>query len=396
MTLQTTTFADLFAFTRASTGSRFNSSGVLVSETTDVARFDYDPGASNAARGLLIEGQRTNLLTYSQDLSNAAWSKTNASVALNQTDLFGTSNAATRMTDNGDAGSGAVNVTQGVTISGTNAVFWAVLRAGTITNARLSTTGFTTNVTGNFNLSDGSIRSGSDSSAKIVSLGSSRYLCCITIPVGADPTGSVRISMLNSSGTDTINPRDGSNTLDVLAVQIESGNFATAYIKTEGSQVTRSADVALISGTDFSNWFEAAEGTFYVEFTMLNGARDGRRILEVSDGTNNERLTVAENASAQLVVTVRDGGSDQASMTAHTITNYAAVHKLAFAFKANDCAVSVNGATSVTDTSATIPTVDRMHIGSDYAGANQGQCHIRAIQFYPTRKSNAELEALTA
>jgi hypothetical protein len=66
--------------TRASAGYRYNSSGVLVSETTNVARFDYTP-VTLTARGLLVEGAGTNALTYSEDFSNAAWGKTNATVS---------------------------------------------------------------------------------------------------------------------------------------------------------------------------------------------------------------------------------------------------------------------------------------------------------------------------
>jgi hypothetical protein len=45
-------------------------------------RFDYDP-VTLAARGLLIEESRTNLLTYSEQFDNAAWTKTNATVTAN-------------------------------------------------------------------------------------------------------------------------------------------------------------------------------------------------------------------------------------------------------------------------------------------------------------------------
>lgn len=55
--------------TRASSGTRVNASGALVTETTNVARFDYDP-ITLASRGLLVEAQDTNSLLYSSDFTS--------------------------------------------------------------------------------------------------------------------------------------------------------------------------------------------------------------------------------------------------------------------------------------------------------------------------------------
>lgn len=54
-----------FTFTRASSGTYFDATGTLQTAATNVARFDYDP-ATLLPRGLLIEGQATNLFLNSQ------------------------------------------------------------------------------------------------------------------------------------------------------------------------------------------------------------------------------------------------------------------------------------------------------------------------------------------
>jgi len=61
-------------FTRATTATYFNSSGVLSTAASGEARFDYNP-TTLAARGLLIEEQRTNSELYSEDFANAHWQK---------------------------------------------------------------------------------------------------------------------------------------------------------------------------------------------------------------------------------------------------------------------------------------------------------------------------------
>ena len=77
-------------------------------------RFDFDP-VTLAARGLLVEESRTNLLTYSEDYSNAAWTKTNSTVTANSaTSPDGT------VTADLISGTGAgQNITQTVTANGT-------------------------------------------------------------------------------------------------------------------------------------------------------------------------------------------------------------------------------------------------------------------------------------
>ena len=59
-------------FTRSTTGTYYNSSGVLSIAAINVPRFDYNP-STLAPLGLLIEQSSTNLLTYSQTFSNAVW-----------------------------------------------------------------------------------------------------------------------------------------------------------------------------------------------------------------------------------------------------------------------------------------------------------------------------------
>jgi len=71
-------------FTRASGGTRFNSSGVLETVASDVPRFDHDP-VTLAPRGLLIEGARTNLVQFSEEMDNAYWTKAQSSVTANAT-----------------------------------------------------------------------------------------------------------------------------------------------------------------------------------------------------------------------------------------------------------------------------------------------------------------------
>lgn len=68
-------------FTRASSATRVNSSGLIETVSSNVARIDYDP-VTLAAKGLLIEEQRTNSLLRSQEFDNASWNSAISAVTI--------------------------------------------------------------------------------------------------------------------------------------------------------------------------------------------------------------------------------------------------------------------------------------------------------------------------
>ena len=72
-----------------------------------------------------------------------------------------------------------------------------------------------------------------------------------------------------------------------------------------------------------------------------------------------------------------------------------AVAKFAGAYATDNFAAVINGGTVGTDTSGTVPSVDRLSIGG-LNGFSQIAGHIRSIRYYPTRLTNAQLQALTA
>ena len=82
-------------FTRSgNTATVVNSSGLIATINANLPRFDFDP-VTLACKGLLIEEARTNLLTYSNDFSNAIWNKNSSSITSNViTSPDGTVNAS--------------------------------------------------------------------------------------------------------------------------------------------------------------------------------------------------------------------------------------------------------------------------------------------------------------
>ena len=178
-------------------------------------------------------------------------------------------------------------------------------------------------------------------------------------------------------------------------MQMEAGNGASSLIPTTASQETRNADECSMTGTNFSSWFNASEGTFLARFRPLVQTAGGlaNTIVSANDNTANEQIALASITNGRLVVI--DGGSTLANVTSGTVT-LGSVARLAGAYKLNDCQSCTGGTLGTADTSVTLPTVNRLFIGRS-AGATPTflRGHIESFKFYPTRLPDATLQSLT-
>ena len=359
-------------------------------------RFDYDP-VTLAPKGLLIEEQRVNLLTFTQQFDNAVWGKANVTIAANvETSPDGTLNAD-KLVDT--AINGEHYAEQSVTVvSGSSYTFSMYVKADGRDQISLRYTGGILWVGGSspqivFSLLTETITIVSGGAAitasSLIPVGGGWYRCSMTATVAMPGTAGSRIQ-LYKNGT-AIYTGDGVSGAYLFGAQTETGSFATSYIPTVASQVTRSADVATMTGTNFSSWYNASEGSFVSQFTTstISGART---VLDANDNTANESIRL-RTMTADPFFTVTDGGVNQADIDAGTVAA-STTYKMAGAYKVNDFATSIGGGTVGTDVSGTIPTVNQLQIGNSAAG-NRLNGHIRTIAYYNTRLPDAQLQALT-
>jgi hypothetical protein len=338
-----------------------NSSPSLYIPTTSAAsydgpRFDYDP-ASLAARGLLLEEQRTNVVLWSRDLSNAAWTKSNITATQNQTGCDGIANSATSITAT------AANGT--------------VLQAITLASSARAQSASVKRLTGS-----GTIEMTMDGGATWTAIAVTSGWTSVAIPTQtlANPSVGFRIA---TSG----------DAVAIDLVQNENGTLATSYIPTTTVAVTRTADTAEMTGTNFSSWWNASAGTFVAEYRpqSVSGTQP---VISVNDTTANEAIRLYGSGTDPKAIIV-DGGATQADLDAGTIAANANFYKLGLAFTLNDFAACLDGGTVATDTAGTLPTVTQLQFHTDIAG-NIANLHIKRLQFFNTRKSDSELQALTA
>jgi len=176
-------------------------------------------------------------------------------------------------------------------------------------------------------------------------------------------------------------------------LQVEQGSYATSYIPTLGSTVTRNQDVFTRDG--ISSLINSTEGVLFVEMAAL--ADDGTsRDISVSDGSSSNYARISlSNAVGNIEYNVVVGGSTKASgVSAITQTNF---NKIAVKWKINDFALWVNGSEVLTDlsgTSFTASTLTTLNFDRG-SGTNYFYGKVNQLQVYPTALSDAELTTLT-
>ena len=339
------TGASLVTFTRASSGTYTDSAGVLQTAATDVPRFDHNP-TTGESLGLLVEEQRTNLLLRSEDFSTT-WVRFNVNASINAILAPDGTLTADKLTEN-DADN-FHRIRQGIT-SGVTGVFSVFLKAAERTRVNLGTSD--TNLIAGFDLSAGSVVSGTGS---IEPFGDGWYRCSIS----ATFTTSGPFLLLRNSSSEFYTG-DGTSGIYLWGAQLEPDSFPTSYIPTTTAAVTRNASLAdLISGAIANNI-----RSFYVEFS--SPAVGTRGVVSLNDNTANERASVLTSGTDPRLV-VHDGGVEQANINGGTVA--AGVRtRVAVRINADDFAISINGGAVVTDTSGTLPTVDRLMFGRTQAG----------------------------
>lgn len=362
-------------------------------------RFDYDP-VTRAPRGLLIEEQRTNLLTYSEQFDNAAWTKLNATVTANATTSPDGTLTADALIENTANTQHQTFQAATLTASPYTWTIYAKQGPGAKRWLNMYPQGVGVNAFAIFDLTLGTVTSTGLAqflSATITPTGNGWYRCAISFTGAAVAVNFVSYlsNALNAQAPSYTG--DGTSGIFLWGAQLEAGAFATSYIPTVASQVTRTADVAAINAPNFASWYNPVAGTFVAEFDTtalrVGGTTVYNAVSADAGGTPNQICLYAyANFAAGRVVT---GSATQADINGGGSPANNVTIKAGIAYASNDVAVTVNGATPGTDTSVSLPTVDRLSIGQ-VGSTNQLNGHIRSIRYYPTKLSNAQLQALTA
>ena len=185
-------------------------------------------------------------------------------------------------------------------------------------------------------------------------------------------------------------------TLRIGLPQLEQGAFATSPILTSTAAATRAADVVSSTGSNFSSWYNQTQGTMFAEVAVAQPNTGGNQfVFRTGDNTYNNAIAI--NIPGQAQLSTASGGTfdGSANSVSNLVANVSA--KIGAAYETNNLGISLNGATAVTDTSATMPTgLNRADIGSDHAGLNRVKAGtIKRLTYWPQRLPNSTLQSIT-
>lgn len=383
--------------TRAlNTATRVNSSGYIETVNADLPRFDYNP-VTLAPRGLLIEETRANLLTYSNQFEDPSWTLINLSVTNNAAlSPDGTQNADKLISN---TGAGYIIFKNAAVTAGTTYTVSVYLKAGEVgfafivlANSAFTTAGISVN------LSTGAVSTatGTPLNAQSTNAGNGWWRVSFSLAAGVTTNGSVNIYLSNDgiwanrAGAITLN-----NGLYVYGAQIEAGSFATSYIPTTTTSLTRSRDTVSMTGTNFSSWYNASEGAIFAQGSTFDNVNFPALVTFGRADFSSNYMSILHLPSSSTVYS--EGYVSGAIQFALSTTGNAkpAVNRAVMAYKANSFAASTNAGNVQTDNAGNIPTVDQLKIGRLNGDNNFLNGHMQKILYWPQRVINAETQAFS-
>jgi hypothetical protein len=391
------------AYTPTTTQPITNYIPVLETAAAGVARFDHNP-VTGESLGLLIEEQRTNLLLRSEEFSTSPWVNLDSAITANTVIAPDGTLTADKLVDTTTNVLHYVVQVGAVVSSNANYAYSVYVKAGEYSRVRIrygrSGTPFT-RIGIIVNLSDGTFTNadvGTPTSVAVRSatpVGNGWYR--IVVAGIFDTTGTIahtEVALVNDAGNVTF-AGDGYSGLYIWGAQLEAGAFPTSYIPTVASQVTRSRDEAIMTGANFSSWYNQMEGSFYAEGSAATGSGRFPALAVISEGAaTNNSLTFGYLTASVGGFEVRSGNALQVNVFP-SVTTF--VRKAAFGFAVDNFAVSYNGANVSTDTSGQMPVVDRLTIGAaaTLSAASTVSGHIRKVAYYPKRLADDQLQGIT-
>ena len=371
-------------FTRASTGTYVDEFGIVRTAASNGARFDHDSDRNSL--GLLVEESRTNLQTYSEDFSQWTITVSNNTPGASVSTNFATAPDGTTTADKFIPVNETFNYIRRGTITASNWSCTVYMKAAGMDYGTIAA-----GVSGSvrFNLANGTVVTETNATGQIQALANGWYRCTLVRP-GSPSTPQFRIFPGDNSSNSQITTADGVKGILIWGAQAEDATFATSYIPTTSSTATRSADVASMTGTNFSSWYNQSEGT--LSFATLSKGTAFAGYLQGASST--DRIEPYQSASYPQLVVVNSGTTIVNAASA-TSMSFSTKQQFAVGIKQGAYALAQQGAVTITGTSSTSPpTITQMFLGRQSTPLYLNGTIYR-LAYYDRRLTDVQLQALS-
>jgi hypothetical protein len=359
------------------------STSVSVGSVNDMPRLDWSGGCPS----LLLEPQRTQLITQSEFFGGSDWTKNGTSVVSGFTSPEGLSNAYKLVEDSNNAQHFIYSSNSGGSV-GNKITTSFFVKADTRSWCRII--GYDGSSVW-FDLENGVLGTQTNAIGSIEPLLNDWYKISSTY-TSSHASNEKGYLYLATGNNSTSYQGDGTSGVYIYGAQLEVGNFSTSYIPSHGTATTRAADAC--SKTGISSLIGQTEGTLFLNISALSDDATNRRIT-LSDGTAINRMYVSyKNYTNQIRIEVISAGVSVYDST-YSSGDITEISKIALAYKANDFAFYINGSQISTDTSGAVPTPLTAFKFEDGAGGNVFFGNVNQALLFTTRLSNTELEKLT-
>ena len=378
-------------FSRDSVGTYIGKDGLIKSAAANEARFDHDSDGNSL--GLLVEESRTN--SFVNSIFRSSWTAQNITKKSNNNPAPDGTNTAMMIGDSTGTSTSS-RLFYNLNITGAIRTFSFYAKATTTGQSAMigyydagPNQGYAF-----INLDDGSITY-SNKVGDLVStsayIGNGWWRCIVTVT----PSGGAAFYWTAGNAD--------SGDIYIWGAQLETGSFPTSYIPTSGSTVTRAADGASITGSNFSSWYNQGEGSFFSQYIPTAGYGE---ISFFGDSQNFWSVNSANVAGDVFGFRTKSNqGSNSNTFNRGRITaatNYGYVIKHAAAIADNDFAcytssssgdVNLNTGSAIPATGGYLPPlVDRLIL----TDALTGVIRLSRLTYYPTRLPDTILQSLTS
>lgn len=392
-------------FTRTdNTATVTNSSGDIASINANLPRFDFDP-TTLVCKGLLIEEARTNSLRNNTGVGAVAgtpgtmptnWGTSTVSGLTREIVGTGTEKGITYI-DLKISGTPVSNATYLIVYETTTGVAALQNQTWTLSQYSKIVAGSAANIgVFRYYFQENNI-AGSYLTEQNTAFATPTTASLITQRTSASRTLNNALTAFIFFGMNfTVTAGNAIDiTLRIGLPQMEQGAFPTSVIPTVATAVTRNADVATMTGTNFSDWYNASEGTIQTQCTLGYTGNFAAFIypFAINDNSGSNEISMSgAQGSVQMVVSMITSGVQQLNYSFGNWTS--GTNKAAIGYKQNNTQLGMNASAKTTDTLCNVPTVNQMAIGRRVVG-NFWTGHIQKMNYWPQRLTASELAAFT-